>query len=170
MKETSGKFNVSDLIDNTAVGRFHVGLCALLGACLISDGFDVQAMGYVAPALLQDWHIARSALGPVFSAALLGILVGSLGFSVVADKVGRRPILIGCTFFFGITTILTGFATTMTELLIIRFIAGMGLGGIVPNTSALIGEYGPSKSRVAMLMITGNGFNIGAAFGGFIAG
>jgi AAHS family 4-hydroxybenzoate transporter-like MFS transporter len=71
---------------------FVLSLC---GLCMIMDGFDVQAMGYVAPALIKQWQIDKGALGPVFGAGLLGIMVGSLCLSIVADRIGRRPVLIG---------------------------------------------------------------------------
>jgi AAHS family 4-hydroxybenzoate transporter-like MFS transporter len=126
-------------------------------------------MGYVAPAIIQDWHIPSSALGPVFGAAPFGILVGSLLFSLIADKIGRRPVLIALTLFFALATILTARANSVNELLLIRFIAGMGLGGIQPNGMALMGEYSPRKVRITMMMIVSNGFTAGAAAGGFIS-
>jgi AAHS family 4-hydroxybenzoate transporter-like MFS transporter len=163
------KVNVSEIIDNSKLGGFQIGLCALCALCLIMDGFDVQSMGYVAPAIIQDWHIPSSALGPVFGAAPFGILVGSLLFSLIADKIGRRPVLIALTLFFALATILTARANSVNELLLIRFIAGMGLGGIQPNGMALMGEYSPRKVRITMMMIVSNGFTAGAAAGGFIS-
>ncbi len=161
--------DISEVIDQSNFSTFQIGLCILCGLCLMIDGFDVQAMGYVAPALIKDWHLSGPALGPVFSAALFGVLVGSLLFSMLADKIGRRPVLVGATLFFGLMTLWTGRADSMNELLAARFVAGMGLGGIMPNAVALIGEFSPLKSRVAVVMIVANGFNIGAAFGGFLA-
>jgi AAHS family 4-hydroxybenzoate transporter-like MFS transporter len=161
--------DISEVIDRNKVGAFQIGIFLLCGLCLIIDGFDVQAMGFVAPALIKDWHVAGPTLGPVFSAALFGVLVGSLLFSMLADKIGRRPVLIIATLFFGLMTLWAGRANSLNELLIVRFIAGMGLGGIMPNAVALIGEFSPGKSRAAIVMIVANGFNIGAAFGGFLA-
>ena len=85
----------------------------MCGLCLIMDGFDVQAMGYVAPALLAEWDIPRAALGPVFGAGLFGMLVGSLVLSVVADRLGRRPVLIGATLFFWACMLATPLARTV---------------------------------------------------------
>ena len=163
------KANVSEIIDNAALGNFQIGICVLCCLCLIMDGFDVQAIGYVAPAIIQDWKIPSAALGPVFGAAPLGILVGSLLFSVLADKIGRRPVLIGLTILFAGLTLLTARARSVPELLIVRFVAGMGLGGIQPNGMALMGEYSPKRMRILLMMIVSNGFNIGAAFGGFVS-
>jgi len=167
--EPPSKLNVSDLIDNSTLGAFQTGICILCCLCLIMDGFDVQAIGYVAPAIIQDWKIPPSALGPVFGAAPLGILVGSLLFSMLADKMGRRPVLIGLTVMFSVLTLLTARASSIPELLVIRFIAGMGLGGIQPNGMALMGEYSPRAVRILLMMIVSNGFNVGAAFGGFVS-
>jgi len=133
------------------------------------DGFDVQAMGYVAPAIIREWQIPNYVLGPVFSAALLGVLVGSLLLSMLADKIGRRPVLIGGALYFAVMTLWTARATSVQELVTIRFIAGIGLGGIMPNAMALAGEYAPTRMRFTVMMLVANGFNIGAAFGGFIA-
>ncbi len=133
------------------------------------DGFDVQAIGYVAPAIKHDWHISDPVLGRVVSAALVGVLVGSLFLSMLADKIGRRPILVGSSLFFSVTTLFTARAQTVDQLLVIRFIAGIGLGAIMPNVMALVSEYTPRRLRVTMMMVVSNGFTAGAAIGGFIA-
>lgn len=167
--ETPVKINISDVVDNSKFGTFQLGILILCGLCLIMDGFDLQAMGYVAPALLQDWKIPKAELGPVFGAALLGVLVGSLLLSMLADRIGRRPVLIGATLFFAALTLMTARANSVRELLALRFVAGVGLGGIMPNAMALVGEYTSRRMRVALMMIVLNGFTTGAALGGFIS-
>jgi len=137
---TSQQLNISEVIDNSRFGSFQLGLCILCGLCLIMDGFDVQAMGYVAPAILKEWHIPNSQFGPVFGAGLFGILVGSLLFSMLADKIGRRPVLIGATLCFSVLTFLTAHAANVNQMLLIRFFAGSVLGAIMPNAVALLGR------------------------------
>src|SRR5262245_37165594 len=161
--------DVSQVLENNKVGGFQAGIFALCGLCLIMDGFDVQALGYLAPAIIKDWQLERAQMGPVLSAALFGILVGSILFSTIADRIGRRPVIVVATLFFAVTTLWTARAQTIEELRLIRFIAGVGLGGIMPNAVALVGEYTPQRLRVLMVLVVTNGFNLGAMIGGFIA-
>ncbi len=161
--------NVSDVIDGSSLGSLQAATFALCLACLIMDGFDVQALGYVAPALVRDWNIRSAALGPVFGAGNLGVLIGALGFSVLADRIGRRPVLIIATVFFAAMTLLTARVGTIQHLLALRLISGIGLGGIIPNATALVGEYSPRRSRVTLTMAITVGFTAGAAIGGFVA-
>jgi MFS transporter, AAHS family, 4-hydroxybenzoate transporter len=167
--ESSARVNVSEVIGDSSFGGFQLGLCILCALCLIMDGFDVQAMGYVAPSILSEWHIGKAQFGGVAGAGLFGILVGSLLFSMLADKVGRRPVLIAVTLCFSVLTFLTALTANVQQMLIVRFLAGTVLGAIMPNAVALVGEYSPRKLRVTIMMIVGNGFTAGAAFGGFIA-
>jgi len=167
--EARTKVNITELVDNSKLGGFQWNIFILCSLCLIMDGFDVQSMGYVAPVLVQDLNVPAAALGGVFSAGLFGVLVGSLLFSVLSDKLGRRPMLIFGSLYFAVLTIITAQAQTVTQLLLIRFIAGIGLGGMMPNAMALVGEYSPAKIRVRVMMIVSCGFTAGAAVGGFIA-
>jgi MFS transporter, AAHS family, 4-hydroxybenzoate transporter len=160
---------VSDLVDDRPIGAFQISVFVLCAACLVLDGFDVQAMGYVAPALIDEWRIPNSALGPVFGAALFGILIGSFLFSMMADKVGRRPALIVAVFMFGLLTLMTARAGSVGGLIAIRFLSGIGLGGIMPNAMTLTGEYSPRRIRVFLMMFIANGFNVGAVLGGFLS-
>src|SRR5499427_1736808 len=121
--------DISEAIDQSKVGAFQTGIFILCGLCLIMDGFDVQALGYLAPAIIKDWQLSPAQMGPVFSAALFGILFGSFLFSMIADKIGRRPVLIFATFFFAIVTLMAARSNNLAELRTIRFIAGIGLGG-----------------------------------------
>lgn len=166
---TPAQVNVSDVIDRSKVTSFHVGVFVLCALCLIMDGYDVQAIGFVAPALSRDWHIAPGLLGSVLSAALMGVLFGSILLSMAADRLGRRPLLIAGCLFFSIVTLATATAQTVTSLMVLRFIAGLALGSIMPNAISLVGEYSPRSVRVPMMIVVGTGFTAGAAIGGFVA-
>jgi MFS transporter, AAHS family, 4-hydroxybenzoate transporter len=171
--QTSGpaaaRINLTELLDNSRVGSFQIRVFILCLASLIMDGFDVQAMGFVAPAVLADWGVPQPMLGPVFSAANFGVLIGALVFSMVADKVGRRPVLVWSTLFFSVMTVATAFAQNIEQLLWLRLISGIGLGCIIPNATALIGEFSPKRTRVAWMMCITMGFTLGAVVAGFVA-
>ena len=158
-----------DFIDRQPVGGFQVKLLLMCAAVLFLDGFDTQAIGYVAPALAKEWHVGKSALGPVFSAGLFGLMIGALVFGPLADRVGRKRIIILSTVAFGIGAFATAFAQDVTWLLIIRFLTGLGLGGAMPNAVALTSEYNPHRRRATMVMIMFCGFSVGAALGGLLA-
>jgi AAHS family 4-hydroxybenzoate transporter-like MFS transporter len=133
------------------------------------DGFDVQALGYVAPAIIGEWGIDPARLGPVFGAGNLGVLIGQLSFTILADRIGRRPVLIGGTLLFAVATLVTSQAQTTGQLLAIRLIAGVGMGSIIPNATALVGEFTPLRLRIAWMTWLSIGFTAGAALGGFVA-
>ena len=170
MSPVSNAVNVSDIVDNSRVGALQAATFTICLLCLIMDGFDVQALGYVAPEIVRAWTISNASLGPVFGASNFGVLVGSLVFSMLADTIGRRPILVSATLFFGVMTLAAARATSVAELLALRFIGGIGLGCIIPNATALVGEYSPRRLRGPLMMIIGGvGFTGGAAIGGFIS-
>jgi MFS transporter, AAHS family, 4-hydroxybenzoate transporter len=143
-------------------------IVALCGSTLFMDGFDAQAVGYVAPALAPQLHIARQALGSVFSSGLVGIMIGALVLGPLADRAGRRPVLILSTVLFGLSSLLTATAHSFRSLLVYRLITGLGLGGAMPNAIALTAESMAKGFRATAVMIMFCGFSIGAAAGGFL--
>jgi AAHS family 4-hydroxybenzoate transporter-like MFS transporter len=160
---------VVDIIDSAKLSPFQIAVFVLFGMFLVMDGYDVQAMGYVAPALIDEWGVANTAMTPVFVSGLLGLFFGSIAFGMVGDRIGRRRVLISATAAFSVLTLACAAARSPTELMVIRFFAGLGLGAILPNATALIGEFSPQRIRVAMMMIVTNGFTIGAMLGGFLS-
>jgi AAHS family 4-hydroxybenzoate transporter-like MFS transporter len=167
--EPTLRFDVDRFIDQQPFSRYQALIIALCGAALLTDGFDAQAIGFVAPALVQRLHIARTALGPVFSSGLLGIMIGALIFGPLADRVGRKPVLVFSALMFGVCSLLTATAGSLQTLLIFRLVTGLGLGGAMPNAVALTSEYMPKRLRATAVMILFFGFSMGAAVGGFVA-
>ena len=169
MNGQAATVDLGELVERSRLGRFQLLMFGVLGACLMLDGFDVQAMGYVAPALLQAWGLPKEALAPVFAAGLAGLFLGSLLSGVVADRLGRRPVLLLATAAFAACSLLTALAGSVGALGLARFASGLGLGAIMPNATALIGEYSPRRRRIATMMIVTNGFLVGAMLGGFLS-
>jgi AAHS family 4-hydroxybenzoate transporter-like MFS transporter len=155
-------------IDQGGIGAVQRRVFLLCGLCLVLDGFDVQAIGYLAPAIAEDWGTRPAALGVVFSAGLIGMVIGSSILSSIADRLGRRPVLIGATLLAGVAMSATSLVADVNQLLLMRFITGLGLGALMPNTLALTAEYTPTRIRTTMVMVMACGFTFGAALGGWI--
>src|ERR1700720_1537609 len=161
--------DVAEFSDQQPVGGFQIRLLLTCAAVLFLGGFDPQAIGYVAPALAKEWGLTKAALGPVFSAGLFGLMIGALLFGPLADRIGRKKIIIFSTLAFGIGTLITAFVNDVNTLLVIRLLTGLGLGGAMPNTIALTSEFSPHRRRATMVMVMFVGFSMGAALGGFLA-
>jgi AAHS family 4-hydroxybenzoate transporter-like MFS transporter len=166
---TAPAIDPADVLENSRIGRLQIRVFVLCMLGLIMDGFDVQALGFAAPALRRDLGLGPTALGTVFSAGNFGVLLGSVVFSPLGDRIGRRPVIVWMTLFFGVMTLATAQAQTVTQLFWLRLIGGIGLGSIMPNATALIGEFSPLSKRVTLMMCITVGFTAGAAIGGFVA-
>ncbi len=161
--------NVTDLVENQKLGRFFWNIMAWCLLVSLGDGYDYTAMAFAAPAVIKDMHVARGAMGSVFGAGLFGIMLGSMAFGYIGDRLGRkRAIVIGCLFF-GALTFATMSARSLDALLYLRFFAGLGIGGAVPNAIALISEYSPRRYRATMVTVMFVGFLLGSGGGGYVS-
>ncbi|RBJ75395.1 hypothetical protein C3L29_032845, partial [Pseudomonas sp. MWU12-2534b] len=134
------------------------------------DGFDTAAIGFIAPSLLGEWNLTKPDLAPVLSAALFGLACGALVSGPLSDKLGRRSLLLGSVFLFGVACLMSAFSTTIGHLTILRFITGVGLGAAMPNTTTLLSEYAPQRTRALLITVMFTGFKLGSALIGFVAG
>jgi len=159
--------DVRELIDSRPIGRFQKWVVFLGFLIIALDGFDVAIMGFIAPQLKIDWGLSPQALGPVLSAALIGLAVGALTAGPLADRYGRKIVLLCSVVLFGVLTIATAFAPDVQWLVVLRFLTGLGLGAAMPNSSILVSEYAPQRSRSFLITIAFCGFSLGAAVGGF---
>ena len=162
----NGIVNVARVIDEQPIGGFQIWVLLLCAAAMCVDGFDTQAMGYVAPSLSAALAVKPAALGLVFAAGGLGAIVGTLGFAPIADRVGRKPVIVGCVLFFAMCSLLTSLASSVHQLMWMRFATGLGLGGVVPNALALTADFMPKKFRVTLVLLAWFGFSIGSGVGG----
>jgi AAHS family 4-hydroxybenzoate transporter-like MFS transporter len=163
------QIDVPAAIDGVPVGRFQIGVLLACAAVLMADGFDTQAVAFVGPSLIREWGISRAGLAPLFSAGLVGLMLGALVLSPLADRIGRRVIILASTLFFGGFTLATAFAPDADTFLVLRLLTGLGLGGAMPNAVALTAEYSPARRRTVMVMVMFCGFSVGGALGGALA-
>ncbi len=168
MKNES-RVDVTALVDGCRIGRFHWILFSLCALSLVMDGFDAQALGFVGPEIREAFGLDRPGFGRILAAGNAGLMLGAVLFTILGDRLGRRPVLIFGTLFYAVFSILTARADSPGELFWLRFIGGLGLGAVIPTATALIGEYSPKRIRVALIMGITVGYTVGAAFGGFVA-
>jgi MFS transporter, AAHS family, 4-hydroxybenzoate transporter len=166
---TARTIDINAVIERIGVQRLAIFVLILAFFMMMADGYDFGALSLAAPAILKEWKIARTEMGAVFSITFVGLLVGSLIYGWIADRFGRRLTIIFGVFNFAIPVVLTIWATTVTQLSILRFVGGIGMGGIVPIAYTLVSEYAPRRMRSTVTVITNAGYNIGAALGGLIA-
>jgi MFS transporter, AAHS family, 4-hydroxybenzoate transporter len=162
-------FNVDDVIDEQKLGWFNIRLLAYLLMVMLLDGYDIVAVGFAGPHLVKEWHVSPASLAPVFSASLIGILLGSLLFGFVGDRFGRKFALVLSCLVFACLTMIATVATSVPELIGLRFLAGIGIGGVLPNAIALTSEYSPRRYRATMIILMFSGNTLGASLPGLVS-
>jgi MFS transporter, AAHS family, 4-hydroxybenzoate transporter len=160
--------DVGKLIDEQGIGPSQWTVIVLCGLVALLDGLDLQSIGLAAPALAQQLHIPPPSLGTIFSAALAGLTLGAFFLGPMADRIGRKGVLIGSTICFGIFTVATAFSSSYGELLLFRFLTGAGLGGAMPSFISLASEYVPARRRAAIVSLLWAGFPLGGVIGGLV--
>jgi AAHS family 4-hydroxybenzoate transporter-like MFS transporter len=162
------EIQVSRLLDERGLSAFQINLIIWSFFIVLIDGYDIAAIAFAAPYLIKDWGVAPSALGPVFSASLFGILVGSGLFGWVGDRYGRKAALIGSNLLFGAFTLAAAYSTGLQQMFWLRFFAGIGIGGVIPNVVAINAESAPRHLRATLAIIAVGCVPIGGAIPGFV--
>ena len=162
--------SVQQFIDTQPYSPLQKRVLALCFLVVAIDGFDTSSIGFIAPALRAGWKLSATQLAPLFGIGLFGLMAGALLLGPVADRYGRKPVLVLSVAFFGGTSLLSAFAHDMQALLALRFLTGLGLGGAMPTAITLTSEYCPQRRRATLVTLMFCGFTIGSAVGGAVAG
>jgi AAHS family 4-hydroxybenzoate transporter-like MFS transporter len=159
--------DVRQHINNRKMSGYQWLLLFLCFLIVTTDGMDVAIMGFLAPSITKEWGISKAAFGVVMSAAPIGLAIGALLIGPLSDRYGRKRLLMVAVAWFGTFSILCSQANDVYQLSTLRFLTGLGLGAAMPNTTTLLSEYVPEKSRGTLLTIMFTGFNLGSALVGF---
>jgi MFS transporter, AAHS family, 4-hydroxybenzoate transporter len=160
--------NVTRLIDEGPLTRFQIATIACCALVNLFDGIDTQSIGVAAPFIAEGLGIKIANFGPIFSSALVGATIGAASFGPLADRVGRKTMLLIAAVFIGVFTILTATATSVPMLMAFRVLAGIGLGGATPCVISLTSEYAPARMRAALVTLMWSSFPFGGMMGGLL--
>lgn len=161
--------DVQRFIDESRFSFFQWSIFLLSFFVILIDGFDTAAIGYIAPSLLQEWGLTKPELAPVLSAALAGLAVGGVVIGPIADRLGRKYLLCLMVLLFGLASLVSSWAASLDELVLWRFITGLGLGAAMPLAVTLANEFAPTRRRALLTSAMFTGFPLGAALGGFLS-
>jgi MFS transporter, AAHS family, 4-hydroxybenzoate transporter len=163
---TQPSIDITEVIDRQPLSAFQIAIIVLCFLIVALDGVDTAAIGFIAPAIRAEWHISPAHLAPLFGAGLVGLTAGAFLFGPLADRLGRKRVLIFCVISFGVGSVACAMSGSLWSLVALRFITGLGLGGAMPNAITLTSEYCPATRRAFLVTTMFCGFTIGSALGG----
>jgi AAHS family 4-hydroxybenzoate transporter-like MFS transporter len=164
----SSIINARAIIDERPISKYQYGVFALCASVALLDGADTQAIGLAAPLIADSLKLTRAELGPIFSASLFGAMIGALSFGLLADRIGRKRVLIIATAVFALFTAATAQSTSLEMIIAFRLLAGLGLGGATPCFLALASEFAPERSRATVAAAMFAAFPFGIILGGLL--
>ena len=159
---------IEELVDGQRFGRFNINLLLWSFLAMIADGYDIAALASAAPQLARTWHVAAKAFAPALSASLFGILFGAPLLGYVGDRCGRKTAILAGCMIYGLGTLATVWTTNLDQVVVLRFLAGIGIGGLMPNTIALNSELAPKRLRAALVVLMFTGITTGGAIPGYV--
>jgi AAHS family 4-hydroxybenzoate transporter-like MFS transporter len=161
--------DVPGLFDAQRVSLLQKRLLFLCFVVIAIDGFDTAIIGFIAPAIRAEWQLGVAQLGPLFAAGLFGLMLGAFAVGPLADRYGRKTMLVVSMVVFGAASLAASYGTGLTSLIAMRFVTGLGLGGAMPMTITLASEFCPAPRRASLVTLMFCGFTLGSAMGGLIA-
>jgi AAHS family 4-hydroxybenzoate transporter-like MFS transporter len=160
--------DIEELVDGQKFGRFNINLLIWSFLAMVADGFDLAGLASAAPELARSWHLAPRAFAPALSASLFGILFGAPLLGRAGDRFGRKILIVTGSIVFSLGTLATVWATNLDQVVALRFLAGIGIGGLMPNAIALNSELAPKRLRAALIVLMFTGISAGAGIPGAI--
>jgi MFS transporter, AAHS family, 4-hydroxybenzoate transporter len=166
---TTSAITVDEFVDSRQVSGFQKRVLFLCFIIVAIDGLDTACVSFIGPAIRAHWNLSAAALAPLFGAGLAGLMVGALCFGPMADKIGRKKVLLISVLVFGLASLASALSTSLQALVVMRFITGLGLGGAMPNAITLTSEYCPTPRRSGLVTLMFCGFTVGAAGGALMS-
>lgn len=164
----SEEYQIEELVDDQKIGWFNINLLIWSFLAMFCDGYDISALAFAAPELVRSWGLESSSLGPAFSASLFGILFGAPILGFIGDRYGRKRAIIAGCLIYGLCTLGIVWTTSLTQIIFLRFLTGIGIGGLMPNTIALNSELSPKRLRATLVVLMFTGITLGSASPGAI--
>ena len=164
----SQALNLEELVDGQKFGRFNINLLIWSFLAMVADGFDLAGLASAAPELARTWHVAPKAFAPALSASLFGILFGAPLLGHAGDRFGRKTLIVTGCVVFSLGTLATVWTTNLDQVVALRVLAGVGIGGLMPNAIALNSELSPKRLRATLVVLMFTGITAGAGIPGLI--
>jgi AAHS family 4-hydroxybenzoate transporter-like MFS transporter len=164
----AGLPSIETALENQRLGGLQIRVAALCTLIQICDGYDISSIGWAVPSLIHHWHLPPPAFTIAFLWSSIGIMAGALSAGPIGDRFGRRPLLIASLSIFGVASLLSAVAGSLSMLSVLRFFTGLGIGGAFPGAASLAGDYAPRRRRATMIMVTFTGAPVGGFLGGQI--
>jgi MFS transporter, AAHS family, 4-hydroxybenzoate transporter len=160
--------DLDELVDGQTFGRFNINLLVWSFLAMFADGYDLAGLASAAPAIARAWHIAPQEFGPTLSASLFGILVGAPSLGYVGDRFGRKTAIVAGCILYGLGSVATVWTTNLHQIATLRFLTGIGLGGLMPNAIALNTELAPKRLRATLIVLMFTGITLGGSVPGAV--
>src|SRR5450830_1349791 len=158
---TMREIDVHHLADNARLNRFHSAILLWCALIIIFDGYDLAVAGIALPSIMKDMGVTAQNAGFMVSSALFGMMFGAIFLGTLADRIGRRWTIVICLSLFSLFTAAAGLTDNPYVFSVMRFLAGLGIGGVMPNVVAQMTEYSPRKIRATMVTLMFSGYAVG---------
>lgn len=166
---TTLAYNVQDVIDNTPMGIKRWSIVVLCFVIALLDGFDTQSIAFIGPAIAEDFGLQATDMTWVITASTVGMCVGAMSLGTFGDRIGRKKTILLALALFGVFSLAGAFAQSLEQIVILRFLIGLGMGGATPALLALTAEYSPKSRRGTFMTLVLLGLPGGALLGGLMA-